>query len=88
MGLRPARLNPWELLSPPGVAPVLGYFSDPSGTGVRVGGIRAEWAEVSGAQVVVADQLELVIVRLVRTHGAVAGRLTDGLAWPVALPVF
>jgi hypothetical protein len=77
------------LLSPPGVAPaLLGYFPDPSGTGVRVGGIRAERAEVSGAQVVVADQLELVIVRLVRTHGAVAGRLADGLAWPVALPVF
>jgi hypothetical protein len=76
-------------LSPPGVAPtLLGYFPDPSGTGVRVGGIRAKWAEVSGAQVVVADQLELVIVRLVRTHGAVAGRLADGLAWPVALPVF
>jgi hypothetical protein len=77
------------LLSPSGVAPaLLGYFPDPSGTGVRVGGIRAEWAEVSGTQVVVADQLELVIVRLVRTHGAVAGRLADGLAWPVALLVF
>jgi hypothetical protein len=77
------------LLSPPGVAPALpGYFPDPSGTGVRVVGIRAERAEVSGAQVVAADQLELVIVRLVRTHGAVAGRLPDRLAWPVALPVF
>ena len=50
--------------------------------------IRAERAEVSGAQVVVAEQLELVIVRLIRTHGAVAGRLADGLAWPVAMPVF
>jgi len=50
--------------------------------------IRAEWAEVSCAQVVVADQLVVVIVRLVRTHGAVAGRLADGLAWPVALLVF
>jgi hypothetical protein len=77
------------LLSPSGVAPVLlSYLPDPSGTGVRVGSIRAEWAEVSGTQVVVADQLELVIVRLVRTHGAVAGRLADGLAWAVALPVF
>jgi hypothetical protein len=70
------------------VPALLSYFPDPSGICVRVGGIRAEWAEVSGAQVVVADQLELVIVRLVRTHGAVAGRLADGLAWPVALPVF
>jgi hypothetical protein len=80
------------LLSPSGVAPaLLGYLPDPSGTGVRVGGIRAKWAEVSGTQVVVADQLELVIVRLVRlvrTHGAVAGGLADGLEWPVALPVF
>ena len=50
--------------------------------------IRAEWAEVSCAQVVVADQLEVGIVRLVRTYGAVAGRVADGLAWPVALPVF
>jgi hypothetical protein len=78
------------VLSPPGVAPALpGYFPDPSGTGVWVVGIRAERAEVSGAQVVAADQLELVIVRLVWTHGAVAGRLLpDGLAWPMALPVF
>ncbi|MGA8467217.1 MAG: hypothetical protein WB688_23870, partial [Trebonia sp.] len=60
----------------------------PSGTGVRVGSIRAERAEVSGTQVVVADQLELVIVRLIRAHGAVAGRLADGLAWAVGLPVF
>jgi hypothetical protein len=50
--------------------------------------IRAEWAEVSCAQIVVADQLEVVIVRLVRTYGAVAGWLAAGLAWPVALPVF
>jgi hypothetical protein len=77
------------VLSPSGVAPaLLGYFPDPSGTGVRVGSIRAERAEVSGTQVVVADQLELVIVRLVRTHSAVAGRPADGLAWAVALPVF
>jgi hypothetical protein len=73
----------------PGVAPaLLGYFPDPSGTRVRVVGVRAERAKVSGTQVVVAEQLELVIVRLVRTHVAVAGRLADGLAWPVALPVF
>ena len=38
------------LLSPSGVAPaLLGYLPDPSGTGVRVGSIRAERAEVSGA---------------------------------------
>src|SRR5215469_4302294 len=62
---------------------LLGYLPDPSGTGVRVVGIRAERAEISGTQVVVADQLELLIVRLVRTHAAVAGWLPDGLAWPV-----
>jgi hypothetical protein len=51
-------------------------------------GIRPERAEVSGAQVVVADQLELVIVRLIWTDGAAAGWPADGLAWPLALPVF
>jgi hypothetical protein len=64
-----------------------GYFPDPSGTGVRVVGIRAEGAKVSGAQVVVADQLELALVRLVRTGAAIAGRLPDGLARPRTLPV-
>jgi hypothetical protein len=51
-------------------------------------GIRGGGAEVSGAQVVVADQLELALVRPVRTHAAIAGRLTDRLAWPHALLVF
>src|ERR1700739_2422022 len=64
-----------------------GYFPDPSGIGVRIGGIRAEGAEVSGTQVVVAVQLELVLVWLVRTPAAIAGRLTDGLAWPRTLLV-
>src|ERR1700751_2413410 len=82
-----SRLVPRGLL-PTGVAlAVPGYFPYPSGIGVRVGGIRAEGAEVSGAQVVVAVQLELVLVRLVRTHAASAGRLTDGLAWPQTLLV-
>jgi hypothetical protein len=49
-------------LPSPGVAPALpSYFPDPSGSGIRVGGIRAEGAEVSGAQVVIADQLELAL---------------------------
>lgn len=75
--------------SSPGVAPALrGYFPYPSGTGVRVAGIRGGRAQVSGAQVVVADQLELALIRLVRTHAAVAGRPADGLAWPYALLVF
>jgi hypothetical protein len=72
----------------PGIAPApLGYFPDSPGTGVRVAGIRGGGAEVSGAQVVVADQLELALVWLVRTHASIAGRLTDGLAWPHALLV-
>ncbi len=74
--------------SSPGVAPALrGYFPYPSGTGVRVAGIRGGRAQVSGAQIIVADQLELALIRLVRTHAAVAG-LADGLAWPYALLVF
>jgi hypothetical protein len=72
------------------VPALLGYFPDPSGTRVRVVGIRAKRAKVSGPQVVVAEQLELVIVRLVwpvRSHGAAVGRVADGLPWPVTLPV-
>lgn len=40
--------------------------------------MRAERAEVGGSEVVVADQLELVILRLVRPHAA-TGRLTGTL---------
>jgi hypothetical protein len=73
-------------LLPADVAPALpGYLPDPSGTRVRVVGIRGRGAEVSGAQVVVADQLKLALVRPVRTHAAVAGRLTERLARPHAL---
>ena len=36
-------------------------------------------AEVSGAQVVIADQLELAFVRLVRSHAAIVARLAHGL---------
>jgi hypothetical protein len=76
-------------LPSPGVAPTLpGYFPDPSGTGVRVSEIPGGGPEVSRAEVVVADQFELALVRLVRTHAAIAGRLRDGLAWPHALLVF
>jgi hypothetical protein len=66
----------------------LGYFPDPAGTGVRVGGIRVGGAEVSGTQVVVADKLELALVWLVRAYAAIAGRLAYGLARPHALLVF
>jgi hypothetical protein len=40
--------------------------------------MRAEGTEVGGPEVVVAHQLELVLLRLVRAHTAV-GRLTNGL---------
>jgi hypothetical protein len=70
--------------SSPGVAPALrGYFPYPSGTGVRVAGIRGGRAQVSGAQVVVADQLELTLAGfagLAGTHAGIAGRLTGWLA--------
>jgi hypothetical protein len=71
-------------LLPPGVAHAAWwlYLPDPPGTGVRVGEIRAEGAEVSVAQVVIADQLELAFVRLVRTHAAVVARLACGLVCP------
>jgi hypothetical protein len=75
------------LLSSSDVAPALpGYFPWPPGADVRVG-VRAEWAKVGGPEVVVADQLELVLLRPVRAHGA-AGRLADGPAGLPALPVF
>ena len=84
-----SRLVPWVRLPSPGVAPALpGYLPDLSGVGVRVGGVRGGGAEVSRAEVVIADQLELALVRLVRTHAAIAGRLTDGLTWPHAVLVF
>jgi hypothetical protein len=71
-----------RLPSPSAASALPGYLPDPSGTGVRVGGIRGGGAQVSGAQVVIADQLELAVVRLVRTHAAIAARLTDVLACP------
>ena len=49
--------------------------------GVRVVGVRGDGAEISGAQVIDApDQLELIRVRLIWTHVAIAGRLSDGPA--------
>jgi len=59
-----------------------GYFPDPAGTGVRVGEIRGGGAEVSDAQVVIADQLELALVRLVRVHAAIVAWLARGLVCP------
>src|SRR6202044_2823467 len=56
------------------------YFPGPSGRGIRISGIRADGAEVSGAQVIVTDQLELVLFGFVRAHAAIAGRLTSGAA--------
>ena len=47
--------------------------------GVRVVGVRGDGAEISGTQVINApDQLELVRVRLIWTHVAIAGRLSEG----------
>jgi hypothetical protein len=65
----------------PGDAPWLpDYFPYPARASVRVREIRGGGAQVGGAEVIVADQLELTLVRLVRNHAAIAGRLTDGLA--------
>src|SRR5207248_9274174 len=70
-------------LSLPGVArPAWGYFPDPPGIGVRVGGIWVEGAEVSGAKVVVADQLELALARHVRIRATVVGWLVRSAALP------
>jgi hypothetical protein len=49
--------------------------------------MRAEGAKVGGPEVVVADQLELVLLRPVRAR-AVAGRLADGQPGLPALLVF
>jgi hypothetical protein len=48
--------------------------------------MRAEGAKVGGPEVVVADQLKLILLRLVQAH--TAGRLADGLAGLPALLVF
>ena len=43
--------------------------------------VLGDGAEISGAQVIdAADQLELVQVRLIWTHAAIAGWLSDGPA--------
>jgi len=72
------------------IADVRAFLSDPSlqglfpglpRIGVRVVGVRGDGAEISGAQVIDApDQLELIRVRLIWTHVAIAGRLSDGPA--------
>ena len=58
-----------------------GLFPGPPRIGVRVVSVRGDGAEISGAQVIdAADHLELVRVRLIWTHAAVAGWLSDGPA--------
>jgi hypothetical protein len=70
-------------LPAPGVTPALPvYLPHPSGAGVRVGGPRCRRAEVGGAQVIVADQLELAVARLVWARAAIVARLTDVLGCP------
>src|SRR5690349_6909457 len=60
-----------------------GLFPGLSRIGVRVVGVRGDGAEISGAQVIDApERLELIRVRLIRTHVAIAGRLSDGAAQP------
>ena len=49
--------------------------------------MRAEGAKVGGPEVVVADQLELILLRPVRARAA-DSRLADGLAGLPALLVF
>ena len=65
-----------------GIAPSpRGLFPGLPRIGVRVVGVRGDGAEISGAQVIDApDQLELIRVRLIWTHVAIAGRLSDGPA--------
>ena len=57
-----------------GIAPSLqGLFPGLPRIGVRVVGVRGDGAEISGAQVIDApDQLELIRVRLIWTHVAIA----------------
>jgi hypothetical protein len=50
--------------------------------------IRGGGPQVGGSQVVVADELELALIGLVRAHLAIAGRLADGPARPSALLVY
>jgi hypothetical protein len=60
----------------------------PTRRGVRVGEVWGHRAEIGGAQVVVADQLELALVGhvgLVGTRAAIIGLRTDGLVRSHAL---
>jgi hypothetical protein len=59
---------------------VAGYLPDPSGVGVRIGGFWGGGTEVSGAQVVIADQLDLAVVRGVRARAVIVARLANLLA--------
>ena len=48
--------------SPRLMLPRLGHFPDLSGTGVRVDDTRGDGAQVGDAQVVIADEVELVLM--------------------------
>jgi hypothetical protein len=68
-----------------------GHFPDPTRVGVRVDGTRGEGAKVGDAQVVIADEVELVlIVRLIPSDaGTVTWRRRAGGPWrpvPVQCP--
>jgi hypothetical protein len=64
----------------------LGYFPDPSGVGVGVDGTRGKGTKVGDAQVVIADEVELVLVaRLIPADAGVVSpcRWADGPGRPV-----
>jgi hypothetical protein len=77
---------PWDVRHccpvprPPG-----GLLPGATRTAVGVGYVRADGAEVSGAQVVIADELELVLIRFVRAHATIVTRLADSPALAGAL---
>jgi hypothetical protein len=86
--------SPLCRLAPFGPIPVSRSLSgglSPGTPRISVGlvSVRGDGTEISSAQVIdAADRLELVRVRLTRTHAAIAARLSDRPTQPHDLPVF
>jgi hypothetical protein len=56
-----------------------GHFPDPSGTGVRVDGTRGDGAQVGDAQVIIADEVEIVLMaRLIPGDAGIVPRSRRG----------